>query len=29
MEDKVTRDIPLGHLCPGEARELQLGKENA
>lgn len=26
INDKVIRDIPLDHLCPGEARELQLRK---
>lgn len=26
MKDKVIRDIPWDHLCPGEARELQLRK---
>lgn len=26
MSDKVIRDMPLDHLCPEEARELQLRK---
>lgn len=28
MKDKVIRDLPLDHLCPGEGREFQLGKES-
>lgn len=29
MNDKVIIDKPLDRLCPGEARELQVGKESA
>lgn len=29
MNDKVISDKPLDRLCPGEARELKLGKESA